>query len=152
MAKKIILILLAVLVIIQFIRPERNVSEEIITARDISKVHPIPENVHQILIKKCYDCHSNNTNYPWYINFQPVGWWLAHHIDEGKEELNFSEFSTYDKKKADHKLEEVGEVLEDGSMPLESYTLIHTEAKISAEEKEAINTWLKSLPITFEHH
>jgi hypothetical protein len=139
-------------VIIQFIRPERNVSEEIITARDVSKVHQIPENVHQILMKKCYDCHSNNTTYPWYINFQPVGWWLAHHIDEGKEELNFSEFATYDKKKADHKLEEIGEVLEDGSMPLKSYTLIHAEAKISDEEKQAVNAWLKSLPITFEHH
>jgi hypothetical protein len=151
MAKKIILVLLIVLVVIQFIRPEKNVSAETITERDISKVHPVPQNVQEVLVKKCYDCHSNNTNYPWYANVQPVGWWLGHHVDEGKGELNFSEFSTYDKKKGDHKLEEVGEVLEEGSMPLTSYTVLHPETKVSADEKKLISEWLATLPIEREH-
>ena len=109
MAKKIILVLLALFVLIQFVRPKKNISTEVVTARDISKVHSIPDDVHQTLIKKCYDCHSNNTNYPWYSKIQPVGLWLGHHVEEGKEELNFSEFATYDKKRADHKLEEIME-------------------------------------------
>jgi hypothetical protein len=152
MVKKLLLALLIVLVLIQFIRPERNTSSETITSNDISKVHPIPQNVHEVLVKKCYDCHSNNTTYPWYINLQPIGWWLANHVSEGKEELNFSEFKTYAQKKADHKLEELGEVAEDGSMPLKSYTILHPQTKLTTADKAAINEWLKSLPITFEHH
>jgi hypothetical protein len=154
MVKKILIALLVILVVIQFIRPERNTSAELITATDVSKVHPIPQDVHDLLIKKCYDCHSNTTKYPWYVNIQPVGLWLAHHVDEGKGELNFSEFAAYDKKKADHKLEELLEVVEDESMPLSSYTALHPETKITAEDKTLISTWLKSLPIKFEeeHH
>ncbi len=147
MAKKIALGFLAVLVIIQFFRPGRNISTEIITDRDISKVHAMPVDVHKLLIAKCYDCHSNNTNYPWYANIQPVAWWLADHVNEGKGELNFSEFASYEKKKADHKLEEVGEVVGDETMPLESYTLLHPETKITAEDKKAILGWLNSIGI-----
>jgi peptidoglycan hydrolase CwlO-like protein len=152
MAKKIMLALLVILIIIQFIRPEKNVSAEIVTDRDLSKVHPVPENVHQLLIKKCYDCHSNNTVYPWYNNIQPVAWWLANHVNEGKGELNFSEFSTYDKKKADHKLEELAEVVEDGSMPLKSYTLLHPETKVSEDERKTIIGWVNTLDIVREEH
>lgn len=152
MVKKIIIALLVVLVIIQFIRPEKNISAETVTAGDISKVHSIPDNVHQLLIKKCYDCHSNNTAYPWYSNVQPVGWWLAHHVDEGKAELNFSEFSTYDKKKADHKLEELIEVMDEGTMPLESYTFLHPETKITPEDKNLLVGWVNSLGIERHEH
>jgi hypothetical protein len=147
MRKKILVGVLAALVIIQFIIPERNVSPEIITAGDISKVRPIPEGVHEVLVRKCYDCHSNNTSYPWYVNIQPIGWWLANHVNEGKEELNFSLFATYDKKKADHKLEELGEMITDGSMPLKSYTLLHPESKITEDEKRMINEWLDALGV-----
>lgn len=147
MIKKILLGLLAALVLIQLFRPTKNVSEERITANDVSKVYAIPDDVHQLLMAKCYDCHSNNTNYPWYSNLQPVAWWLAHHIDEGKAEVNFSEFRSYPREKALHKLEEVGEVTQDGSMPLESYTLLHHNAKITPEEQSKINNWLKSLDI-----
>jgi hypothetical protein len=152
MIKKILLGLVIILAVIQFIRPSKNVSAETITANDLSKVHPIPDNVHQIMVKKCYDCHSNNTNYPWYANIQPVGMWLNHHVNEGKDEFNFSEFKTYDEKKANHKLEELGEVLEEGSMPLRSYTILHPETKISDDDKSQIMAWLKSLPIKFEEH
>jgi hypothetical protein len=147
MKKKILVGVLAALVIIQFIIPERNISPEIITAGDISKVRPIPEGVHEILVRKCYDCHSNNTSYPWYVNIQPIGWWLANHVNEGKDELNFSLFAGYDKKKADHKLEELGEVITDGSMPLKSYTLLHPESKITEDEKRMINEWLDALGV-----
>jgi hypothetical protein len=150
MVKKILLILGAILIIIQFFRPEKNTSPQLITENDISKTVAIPDELHKTFIKKCYDCHSNQTKYPWYFNIQPIAWWLAHHIDEGRGELNFSAFKTYDQKKANHKLEEIGEVIEEGEMPLTSYTLIHTDTNITPEDKQAINAWLASLNIDFK--
>jgi hypothetical protein len=150
MVKKILLILGAILIIIQFFRPEKNASPQLITENDISKTVAIPDELHKTFIKKCYDCHSNQTKYPWYFNIQPIAWWLAHHIDEGRGELNFSAFKTYDQKKANHKLEEIGEVIEEGEMPLTSYTLIHTDTNITPEDKQAINAWLASLNIDFK--
>lgn len=146
--RKIGLLILIILIVVQFIQPTKNISDEgVITAGDISKVHPISNDVHNVLVKKCYDCHSNTTNYPWYFHVQPIGWWLAAHVHEGKEHLNFSTFNQYPEKKANHKLEEIGEVLEDGSMPLKAYTILHEGTEITPSDKEAINGWLRSLNI-----
>ena len=150
--KKVAFGLLAVLVVIQFFRPAKNISDEIITSNDISKVYAIPDHVHQLLISKCYDCHSNNTHYPWYYNIQPVAWWISAHVDEGKEELNFSEFKTYPKKRANHKIEELSEAINEGWMPLDSYLWIHHEAKITEEDRTVINAWIKTLPVVLEKH
>ncbi|MDB5275156.1 MAG: cytochrome [Ferruginibacter sp.] len=93
--KKVLLVLLVILVIIQFIHPAKNSSsEDAMLVNDISKKYIIPQNVHDILKTSCYDCHSNNTVYPWYSKIQPVDWWLTNHINEGKREVNFSEFAT----------------------------------------------------------
>ena len=147
MVKKIVLGLAAVLLVIQFIRPAKNVSQGLST-NDVAVVYPdMPKEIHVLLQKKCYDCHSNNTNYPWYSNLQPVAWWLADHVEEGKEHLNFSEFATYEKKKADHKLEELVEEVAEGEMPLKSYTLIHREAVVTPEELTLIRNWVSSMGI-----
>lgn len=150
MIKKLLVALLALFIIIQFFRPERNVSEAAITDNDISNAVAISGGVHEVIRKKCYDCHSNNTNYPWYVNIQPVGWWMAGHVNEGKEELNFSEFKTYDKEKADHKLEEIYEEIAEGHMPITSYTFTHREARVTPEELEKISGWLRSLNIAIK--
>src|SRR5690606_25714635 len=112
MVKKILYGLLIVFIVMQFIRPEKNISE-IPSSNDIRVHHPLPADVQSILKRACYDCHSNNTHYPWYTNIQPIGWWMQDHVNEGKSELNFSEFGTYTAKKADHKLEEVIEMVEE---------------------------------------
>ena len=83
----------------------------------------------------CYDCHSNNTRYPWYVNIQPMGWVMARHIKKGKENLNFSEFGTYSKRKQANKLRAIATSIKDGSMPLSSYTIMHTDAKLCEEEE-----------------
>jgi hypothetical protein len=150
MIKKILLAFAAVLILIQFIRPAKNTSGTVITENDISKAVAIDDKLHQTLIKKCYDCHSNNTNYPWYNNIQPVAWWLAHHIEEAKGELNFSEFKTYEQKKATHKLEEIGEVTAEGEMPLRSYTMMHEGTVITPDDKAAIDSWLAALNIEYK--
>lgn len=142
--RKTLVLLIMIAVVAQFVQPVKNRSD-VASDADISKVYDIPEDVRQILVSKCYDCHSNNTRYPWYFNIQPVGWWLAAHIHEGKEHLDFSVFKNYSREKADHKLEEIGEVLADGSMPLKSYVLFHREAEVTEEDQRKINAWLKSL-------
>lgn len=144
MGKKVLYVLLGIFVILQFIRPEKNISE-VPSANDIRVQYPLPSNVESILKRACFDCHCNNTNYPWYTNIQPVGLWMANHVNEGKAELNFSEFAVYTPKKADHKLEEVIEMIEEKEMPLESYTWIHKDAKLSNDEIETIKDWANGL-------
>lgn len=93
-------------IIIQFIRPSKNKSKQI-EANDISAKYAISENVQNILKTSCYDCHSNNTAYPWYAEIQPVGWWLNNHIKDGKDALNFSEFLSYPIRRQYHKLDDI---------------------------------------------
>jgi hypothetical protein len=143
MKKKIFIGLLFILIAIQFIRPQEN-NGEADTPNDISHYVQVPDNVMHTLKTSCYDCHSNHTNYPWYSKINPVGLWLNNHIQEGKSELNFSDFSTYDNKKIDHKLEEIGEELEEGHMPLPAYTLVHADAKLSEQQVKEIVEWAKA--------
>lgn len=142
--KKILIALLGVLIIIQFIKPAKNQSNEI-SKDDIFANFQAPDSTKQLIRTACYDCHSNNTVYPWYAEIQPVAWWLADHVNEGKSELNFSEFASYKPKKADHKLEEVIEMIQEGEMPLKSYTLIHENATLSEAQKTSIITWAEEL-------
>src|SRR6476620_4759219 len=138
--KKIAIVIIAGLLIIQFFRPARNRSNKILET-DITKTYVIPATVEQVLKTSCYDCHSNNTNYPWYANIQPFGWLLANHIREGKAELNFSEFGSYTSRRQKSKLKGMENSIKDGSMPLESYTLMHREAFLSKEEKALLLDW-----------
>ncbi len=142
--KRLFLVLLAAFIIIQFFRPAKNISTGI-SANDITTKYAVPQNVQTILKTSCYDCHSNNTVYPWYSNIQPVAWWLNHHIDEGKRELNFSEFATYKIGRQYKKLEEINEQVKEGEMPLESYTLIHGNAKLSEQQKLSLANWVVAL-------
>ena len=144
MKKRILLILAAIFLIIQFIRPARNISNTV-SANDISKHYTVPADVQNILKVSCNDCHSNNTKYPWYTNIQPVGWWMQFHVNVGKEHLNFSEFATYPAKRQHHKLEEVIEEIKGDHMPLNSYLWIHKNAKLSQQQKETLTTWASQL-------
>lgn len=143
MKTKIFIGLVVVLVLIQFIRPEQNKGEAA-TPQDVTHAVQVPDDVMLTLKASCYDCHSNNTNYPWYANINPVGLWLNHHIEEGKAELNFSSFATYPKKKQDHKLEELAEEVEEGHMPLPSYTLIHTDTRLNDQQTKRLVEWVKA--------
>ena len=151
--KPIALVLLAAFIIIQFFRPEKNIqATDGPSANDISTVYPVPKEVAAILQTSCYDCHSNNTHYPWYANLQPVAWWLEDHIKEGKKEINFSEFASYRIGRQYKKFEEINKQIEEGEMPLESYTLIHTETKLSAEQKAIIKNWVNSSRDSIKAH
>ena len=129
---------------IQFIRPARNKSGQIL-ATDISNIYSIPENVQVVFKTACYDCHSNNTDYPWYANIQPVGWLLSSHIRKGKADLNFSEFGSYSPRRQISKLKAIGHSINDGTMPLSSYKMIHKNARLSNENKELIIDWTEKI-------
>lgn len=141
--KKIILGVVALLIVIQFIRPARNINGQVLPT-DISKLYSVPENVQASLKTACYDCHSNNTRYPWYVNIQPVGWYLAWHVSEGKEELNFSDFGSYSQRKQKGKFKGIANTVQKGEMPLSSYTLIHKDAILTNEEKARLIDWAKN--------
>ncbi len=144
MKKKILIGLLVVLIGIQFFRPGKNQSPEI-QSNAIAKVHPVPQEVADILKVACNDCHSNNTVYPWYNNIQPVAWWLNNHVNEGKQELNFDEFATYPPKKAHRKMDELIEQVKEGEMPLSSYTWVHTNAKLSDAQRATLTQWAQTV-------
>lgn len=138
--KKIAIALLVVLVGMQFIRPDKNQAEGDYVAAFVAETQPSPE-VQGILKSACYDCHSANTEYPWYSNVAPISYWLADHIEEGKEHLDFSDWANYTAKKKDHKLEEVVEEVKEGKMPLNEYTWTHADARLTQEQITALLSW-----------
>lgn len=150
LTRKIILrTLLIILVLIQFIRPSKN-SGEAFGANDITKSVNVPDEVRNVLVTSCFDCHSDHTNHMWYENIQPIGWWIGNHISEGKKHLNFSIFNTYSDKRKAHKLEEIGETVASGEMPMDSYTSVHGKAKLTDEQKRALIDWASSAQKQFE--
>jgi len=148
MIKKIFIVLLVALVVIQFIRPAKNNSGE--KGKDITTLYAMPNNVKVIIDKACADCHSNNTQYPWYASVQPLGFWLDDHVKEGKKEFNFNEFASYRIAKQNHKLEEIIEQVKEEEMPLPSYTIIHKEADLTPAERATLTQWCQSIMDTLK--
>jgi len=140
LTKKIILGLAVIVIGIQFFQPLRNQSNEV-TASHIEKVYVVPQNVKAILVQSCYDCHSNNTSYPWYSRIQPGAWYMAEHIKNGKEELNFSDFGEYSARRQRNKFRAMAGQVKDGEMPLSSYTLIHRNAVLSNDDRQVLLEW-----------
>lgn len=136
-------IMLLAFVGLQFFRPEKN-RQEGVAANAVSQKYTIPADADAIMKKACYDCHTNNSEYPWYFNIQPVGIWMNKHIKDGKRHLNFSEFTNRPLWVQYHKLEEVIETVKEGEMPLNSYTWTHKDAKLSSDEKVKITSWAQS--------
>jgi len=136
--KKILIALGILLFAIQFIRLEKNSGgyDEIAIFKSDTK--PSKE-VFSLLKKHCFDCHTNQTKYPWYAEIAPISFWLDRHIEHGKDEFNMSTWESYSLKKKDHKLEELIEEVEEGEMPLNSYTWTH--GGLSENEKDLLLQW-----------
>lgn len=129
---------LVALVVIQFIRPDKN-QEGYGSVQAFEQATKPSEQVAAILMTNCYDCHSNETKYPWYAEISPVNYWLKDHVDDGKRHFNVSAWSDYSVKKKDHKLEELIEMVEEGEMPLDSYTWLH--GNLSEEDTKVLLQW-----------
>ena len=132
--------LLAALVLCQFVRPDRT-NPPAVPGRDLSTsaVAP-PAKVATLLRGACYDCHSFETRWPWYGRVAPVSWWLADHVREARQRLNFSEWPA-DPARAKKKLDRISEDVDAGDMPLTSYALIHRASRLTAEEGKLIVQW-----------
>lgn len=150
MIKKIALGIGVVLILIQFIRPEKNISDD--NTYDITTQYAVPADVKQVLQVACRDCHSNKTAYPWYNDIQPVAFFLAHHVVDGKKHLNFSTFTKLPIAVQNHKLEEVIETVEEKEMPLESYTALglHKEANLTDAQRQLIIDWARTQMATLK--
>lgn len=149
MLKKIAYIIIALLVIIQLFRINTT-NPAVVLENDFINVTNPSEEVKTILQTACYNCHSNATKYPWYSNVAPVSWWLKDHINEAREELNFSEWETYNLAKKANVLEEATEEVEEGEMPLSSYTIMHGEAKLSPEQIKMLIQFFETLKAQYE--
>lgn len=139
----VILILIVGFIVLQFFQPKEN--KEQITDNDILRYHEVPETVAAILKESCYDCHSNNTRYPWYDRISPVSWMVNQHIREGKDELNFSEWGKLDIYKKITMLEKISQESSRKTMPLKSYLIMHPKARLSDEQIKTIEKWAEKL-------
>ena len=132
------------LVVIQFFPVTLNESDTV-PQSDFMIVNQVPATINNQLQVSCYDCHSNNTDYPWYSKIQPAAWYLEDHIKEGRDELNFNEWDTYSSRRKNSKLRSIIKQIESGEMPLDSYTLIHGGARLDSTAVKEIIGYMESL-------
>lgn len=142
--KVIALIFLIAFVGIQFIPTTLNQSKNVLKS-DFLLVNNAPKIISKALENSCYDCHSNNTIYPWHSKIQPAAWFLENHIKEGKKELNFSDWTTYSNRRKKSKLKSIISQIKDDQMPLPSYTFIHNNAKLSKKVKENLTVFINKI-------
>lgn len=140
--KKIVVVLLVAFIIIQFF-PIDKTNPPPTPGMDFLKIKNTPEPIAKIIRTSCYDCHSNETRYPWYSNISPASWFVKNHINKGRKHLNFSTFATYEPKRQAHKLEECIEMIEKKEMPLESYYVGHQNAKLTDAQRKELAEYFK---------
>jgi len=135
-----LLVLIILFIIIQFIPsgiPENKAEDE----NSISNSNLITGPVLDQLRTSCFDCHSNQVNFPWYAKIAPSSWLLADHIKEGRGHLNFSEWENYSKREKTGLLEDIRDEVESGKMPLKSYLLMHRNARLNPDKISSLSRW-----------
>ena len=140
--KKILLAIVFFFIALQFIQPARNNNGQVLPT-DFTNTYAVPAGVRTLLRNACYDCHSNNTRYPWYVNTEPLAWIMTGHIKDGKEKLNFSEFGGYPARRRISKLKGIANSIKDDRMPLSSYKLMHKTSSLSQADKTLIIDWMQ---------
>jgi hypothetical protein len=135
--KVILVLILLVLVVIQFV--------------DVNRTNPpvtgdinAPLQVKEILKKSCYDCHSNETKWPWYSYVAPVSWLVANDVEQGRKHLNFSEWGKYSSRKKEESKKEIWEEVRDDKMPMGIYTVMYPASKLDITQKNIIKNWAGS--------
>lgn len=143
-ALKIVLIIMAVAFIaIQFYRPSRT-NPPVVAAETLESQMQIPQNVHEILRRSCYDCHSNETSWIWYSNIAPLSWGIVDHVNSGRDEMNFSKWAAFSPEKKSRKLEEICQEIESREMPHYQYLWLHWDANMSEQEIKTVCEWSKN--------
>ena len=143
--KKILIIGLFIFLLMQFYQPALNKDDGALLPSHITMLYHVPDSVQLIFAATCYDCHSNNTKYPWYSYIQPARFMMERHIRNGKKDLNFSEFGNYSKRRQESKFESIIKQVKSGDMPLASYTMLHKNSKLTSTQKETVINWIDSI-------
>jgi len=133
-------ILIVIVVGIQVVRPART-NPPVDESQTIYARTQVPPEAASILNRSCRDCHSNQTVWPWYTQVAPVSWWLSNHVNEGRRNLNLSEWGKLDRDRQDRKLRQICDEVQDGMMPLSSYLPMHPAAKLSEQDKKTLCDW-----------
>ncbi len=143
--KKILIIGLIIFLLMQLYQPALNKDDGVLLPSHITMLYHVPDSVQLIFAASCYDCHSNNTKYPWYSHIQPARFVMERHIRNGKKDLNFTEFGNYTKRRQESKFESIIKQVKSGEMPLASYTILHKNSKLTSNQKETIINWVDSI-------
>ena len=139
-----VLVLLGVVVIAQFVRPTRT-AEPLDPAADLIAVTKPSAEVEHLLRMACYDCHSGQPRYPWYMNITPVNWWMQGHINESREHFDISAWGRVSAEKRAHWAEEAVEMIGEEEMPLPSYTWTHDDARLSDDQRLLMTNYFTGL-------
>lgn len=140
MKKKIFLGIFILLILLQFL-PKGLPSNNSDTSYDLLVNNTIPPNVNSIIKNSCYDCHSNNTSYPWYAHISPVSFLVGSHVKEGREHLNFSEWEQLGKLDKAEALDDLMEEIEDEKMPIKPYLLAHPASALDQTDRTLLINW-----------
>jgi hypothetical protein len=128
---------------LQFVRPAKT-NPLVDHSRALHNQTEMNTEVATVLQRACYDCHSNDTRWPWYSNVAPVSWFVIDHVNHGRRHLNFSNWASYDKQEKMAHLQEIGDTVKLNQMPMSSYTVIHADARLSDEDKKLLGEWVKA--------
>lgn len=141
--KWVVIVLFLIFAGLQFTSPARTNPpfDEKQTLQATTDVSP---EVSEIFARSCNDCHSNQTSWLWYTHIAPASWFVVGHVNEGRAELNFSEWGNYDERVKETRLKAICGLVERGAMPLDSYLWAHSEAKLSPDDVKKICDWSKA--------
>src|SRR5437016_519867 len=136
------IILVMLVMVVGLFRPRNRIDQATSVAQDPRDIEPLRgSEPGKMLAQACGNCHSNQTEWPWYSHVAPVSWWIQSHVRKGREELNFSKWSSYSARQRRAKLDSICGVISTSRMPPWSYTILHSEARLTAEDKNAVCVW-----------
>src|SRR3972149_303943 len=141
--KIVLIIIIIAFVVIQFFRPERTTTA-VYEESHITKIMNVPDDVHRILKRSCFDCHSDHTAWPWYTNVAPASWRVAKDVRNGRTKMNFSQWGKIPDAKREARLEAICEEITEGEMPLKEYLYLHGDAKLTPQDKDVLCNWVKA--------
>ena len=141
--KWLLILIVVAFIAIQFKRPART-NPPVEESQTLAAHTQMTPEVADILARSCYDCHSNRTTWPWYTNVAPISWFIVDHVNEGRADLNFSEWGKYEQRRQDRRLQQMCDFAQDGSMPLSSYTPMHAGSKLTPGQVKTLCDWTKA--------
>lgn len=144
--KYILIVIIAFLGVAQFFKIDKT-NPKVTSSQDFLSVEQPPKHIAKMIKNECYDCHSNETKYPWYTDYAPVSWWIKSNINGAREYFNFSEWGLMSKKDKITRIQACYEAIEEGEMPVSLYISMHDEAQFSNEANDSLMNWFKNFEV-----